>query len=100
MYVIRIVALAGGIINKRLQNQYVGGYVKRYDPEAFDGRGDVEATMHAHEALKFKSTADAMAFWHQHSKTRPLREDGQPNRPLTAFTIEVVAAPHGGTWGG
>lgn len=38
------------------------------------------------EALKFPSALEALEFWRQANGLRP---DGKPNRPLTAFTIEI-----------
>jgi hypothetical protein len=67
-----------------------GQYIKSFDPEAYDGRGDAEGTFDKREALTFTTGEDALNFWRQQSKTRPLREDGRPNRPLTAFTVEIV----------
>jgi hypothetical protein len=69
-----------------------GQYLKSYDPEAFDGRGDVVATPLKEYAMRFDSFSQAHAFWNQQSKTRPLRPDGKPNKPLTAFTIEIIKA--------
>jgi hypothetical protein len=31
-----------------------------------------------------------MKDWKRTSKTHPRRPDGKPNRPMTAFTVEVV----------
>lgn len=33
---------------------------------------------------------EVMAFWKTTSRVNPIRADGRPNRPLTAFTIEPV----------
>jgi hypothetical protein len=68
-----------------------GEYLKAYDPEAFDGRGDAVFTNDVAEAMTFKSMEEALTFAHRTPKARPLRADGRPNRPLTAFTLEVVA---------
>jgi hypothetical protein len=65
-------------------------YVKSYDPDAFDGRGDAMFTTEKQEAATFGTRADAMKFWLQVPASRPKRRDGRPNRPLTAFTIEIV----------
>jgi hypothetical protein len=40
-------------------------------------------------ALRFENGGDAMRFWRQQSILQPLRDDGKPNRPLTAFTVEI-----------
>lgn len=65
-------------------------YLKAFDVEAHDGRGECDATGDLAEAMVFDSYREASAAWQTQSVKRPLREDGQPNRPLTAFTIEVV----------
>jgi hypothetical protein len=67
----------------------IGAYLRSYDPEAFDGRGDAGWTTNLDAAMVFPDSAAAFACWRQQPRCRPLREDGQPNRPLTAFTVEV-----------
>ena len=67
-----------------------GAFVKSYDPEAHDGRGFVEWTTDPDEAVIFHSPAQALRLYQQVPVTRPYRADGKPNRPLTAFTIEVT----------
>lgn len=66
-----------------------GSYVKWYDPDAFGGRGDMKATTKIEEAKKFTHAGAAMEFYRQVSTVRPLRNDGRPNRPLTAFTVSI-----------
>lgn len=76
-----------------------GQYLVEYDPER-DGRAPDGAPMLAHvltspekaRARRFRDAADAWRLWGQTSKRRPLRADGKPNRPLTAFTIEITQA--------
>lgn len=65
-----------------------GQYLKSYDPEAFDGRGDATFTDKIEQALRFNDIVEAMDFVRTVPASRPLREDGNPNRPLTAFTLE------------
>jgi hypothetical protein len=72
---------------------WAGAYLKAYDPEAHDGQGFAEWTMDPAEALRFENAVDALEFWRQVPKSRPVRGDGQPNRPLTAYTIAVEKAP-------
>jgi hypothetical protein len=64
-----------------------GSYVRKYDPAAHDGMGDVDLTLHMSEAKRFDSMQDALDYWRQQ---HGLRLDGKPNRPLTAFTVNVV----------
>lgn len=45
------------------------------------------------EAKTFPSVAEALEYWQQISPTVPVRPDGKPNRPLTAYTMETVHAP-------
>lgn len=66
-------------------------YLKSYDIEAHNGRGSAELTEHIKDALRFPDTKAALDAWKTQSKTMPLREDGKPNRPLTAFTVELVS---------
>ena len=87
MYAI-LIHEAVGSINQ--QQGSVEGYIKTADVDAFDGRGDVTTTHEITLALKFNSTEKAMEFWRQPSTVRPVREDGKPNRPLCAFTVEIV----------
>ncbi|GAC1496137.1 MAG: hypothetical protein NVS1B2_15940 [Vulcanimicrobiaceae bacterium] len=47
-------------------------------------------TRFARWAKHFDSARDAHAFWMQVHPTDPTRPDGKPNRPLTAYTVEVV----------
>lgn len=67
-------------------------YLKSFDIEAFDGRGEANFTNNINEAYKFASVREAMATWITQSKVRPLRDDGRPNKPLTAFhaTFETI----------
>lgn len=68
-------------------------YLRHYDPEAHDGQGDMTYTSDPHLAMKFSSLHDAFACYQRQSKTRPTRNDGRPNKPLTAFTISVENVP-------
>jgi hypothetical protein len=43
-------------------------------------------------AMRFPSGAAALACWQTQSTRHPLRADGKPNRPLTAFSVEIVNA--------
>lgn len=69
-------------------NEIDGEYVKRYDKDAFDGGGDAEFSNSVDEALLFETLEQARSFAFAQPEQRPLRADGQPNRPLTAFSLE------------
>ena len=47
-------------------------------------------------AMKFADSGAAFDGWMTQSVSVPLRADGQPNRPLTAHTVTVVADPSPG----
>ena len=64
-----------------------GAYLESYDPEAHDGRGYVNWTMHQHKARVFPDFTAAFECWRQVPACRPVRPDGRPNRPMTAFNI-------------
>ncbi len=68
----------------------VGQYLYAYSPEAHDGRGQAEFTDRLDEALLFADFTQAHEAWTWVPANRPVREDGQPNRPLTAFTMEFL----------
>lgn len=88
----KIVGLAGG-----QATPFDGEYLQDYDPdrEGTDPEGNpmrchLVTTRDVTEARLFASLQDLMACWKRQAKERPVRADGQPNRPLTAFTIEPV----------
>lgn len=69
------------------------GWLSFYDPDyTVDGNphtGLVDITADPAKAMRFETAIDAGECWRQQSTTRPLRPDGKPNRPLTAFTVEI-----------
>lgn len=85
-FVIRIVAPA-----MALPNFYKDQFVLSFDVEANAGRGDLRLTKDRDKALRFATAPAALAFWQQSPRCQPLRPDGRPNRPLTAYTIEIEA---------
>lgn len=84
MMVLRIVGSPLGDPDK-----HDGRYVSAYNPHL--GRhGDIKTVPDIADALHFEDTAEALAFSRQVNRTHPMRPDGKPNRPLTAFTVEVA----------
>lgn len=65
------------------------GYVESYDPDANGGAGDLVITDEEADAKRFAGVAEATECWRAQSRTLPLRPDGKPNRPMTAFTVEI-----------
>lgn len=68
-------------------------YLESFDLEANNGWGDVKLTTDPAKAMRFDSLEVAMTTWRLESKTRPLRPDGRPNRPLTAYHATFEEAP-------
>lgn len=64
-------------------------YLRSWDVEAHDGRGDADLTERLADAHVFASFQEAFDTWRSVPKCRPLRADGEPNRPLTAFHVSV-----------
>ena len=66
-------------------------YIKEFYPDTDElGLGELVTTRDLGEAKQFASTEEAMEFWQQQSKRVPLRPDGRPNKPLTAYTVEIA----------
>jgi hypothetical protein len=70
-----------------------GEWVVEYDPDFAGGRGAVRSDPDPRKAKRFASFEDAWAYARQSSTARPLREDGRPNRPLTAYSMLFDTLP-------
>ena len=64
-----------------------GGFVKSYDPEV--GLASLVCTVEIRDALLLPA-AEMIELYRSVPSNHPTRDDGRPNRPLTAFTVEVV----------
>lgn len=75
-----------------------GKWLMSFDPNGNDGFGAIVWTDMKEAAKVFDSTSDALEFWAQRSTVRPDRDDGRPNKPLTAYTVslEMEAAEYRG----
>jgi len=87
-YVIRLLETAAGV-----KTEFDGEYVREYDPgyvhsDGYDG-GLLETTADRALARRFATPYAALEYWRQSFGTRA---DGKPNRPLTAWTVEVMPA--------
>ena len=65
-------------------------YLVDFDVKEHTGRGPIPTTPDIAKAKHFTNAAEALEFWRTQSRVRPRRPDGLPNRPLTAFTVEIV----------
>ena len=81
-WVIRILGLADG-----RTTAIDGKYLKYYEPRGHHGRGIVLGTEALDDAMTFRSKEAAVDLWNTQFGMRP---DGKPNRPLTAYTIEIL----------
>jgi hypothetical protein len=68
-----------------------GDFLVRFDVDARDGRGEAVWSPDLEDALHFPDGITAMRAWKMQSKVRPYRDDGKPNRPLTAYTVEAIS---------
>ncbi len=70
-----------------------GQYLRWFDVARHDGLAPFPLTDRPDEAAQFDDEVAALAFWKTQSVVCPLRDDGLPNRPLTALSVEVVRLP-------
>jgi hypothetical protein len=89
-YVIRVLGVEGTEIAQNKDRSPVGLYLQSYDPDAMNGLGQATFTRSPEDARGFHSPEAAATEWKRTSSVRPTREDGNPNRPLTAYSVEVV----------
>lgn len=71
----------------------IHAWLKSCDVDAHNGRGFAEFTTDPANAMTFANGIAAFDYYRRVSTVRPIREDGEPNRPLTAFTIEIIPLP-------
>ena len=84
LYVIRAVAFANGA-----PCPHTDELLESFDHDACGGRGYGKFTTRPSKAKHFASYGEALEFWGKRSTVKPLREDGKPNRPMTALTVSI-----------
>lgn len=89
--VIVYIGLAGTVTGQREMVQR-GAYLETFNVNAHNGRGSATWTHDLAKAMKFSDSLDAADVWRTQSTVLPTRPDGKPNRPLTAFTVEIRQA--------
>jgi hypothetical protein len=89
---IKIIGCADGIERA----EFDGRYVKSFTPNGHGGCGYLVTTDRIDEAKPYPSKIAALEEWRAQSATHPLRPDGKPNRPLTAFHCEIAEFPEQG----
>lgn len=85
-YVIRILGVGSDM---GMFDHMPATYLKSYDVDAYDQVAATVFTQNIHDALHFASRTIAFTTWQTQSTARPLRDDGEPNRPLTAFSVSI-----------
>jgi hypothetical protein len=65
-------------------------WLKAYDADGMAGFGLIDTTDNRAEARRFPSLEAVLECWRTQIRVQPLRDDGRPNRPLTAHSIEPV----------
>jgi hypothetical protein len=74
--------------------EFDGAYVTAYDPNGNRGRGKLEVTREVGQACVFSDAQIAVEVWRRTADPPwHVRLDGQPNRPLTAYTVRLAPAP-------
>lgn len=68
----------------------IEAFLESYDPDGNGGRGDVKLTRRFEHAKIFQDSTDAIECWRRVSTLHPVRRDGRPNRPLTAYTVTFI----------
>lgn len=97
-YCILILRLLG---TPRRETPHDGKFIVDYDPTWMDAPIDegngrrrlvkvLETTADRRLAKKFATMDEAYAYLTQASPNKPLRNDGKPNRPLTAYSTVIV----------
>ena len=67
-----------------------GEYLAAFDPDAHGGRGAATFTRSLDRAKVFPDFKAAWECIGTRPKKRPTRPDGKPNRPLMAFTLQIL----------
>lgn len=79
---------ADALLRRRHPNLgLVGCYLASFDPQAADGNGAASWTDDAGQAMTFDTAEQAAACYRSIPRSRLLRPDGKPNRPLTIFNV-------------
>lgn len=81
--VMRIKSGANGRVTR-----FDGQWVVSHDPDRFK----LITTPHKKLARVFNGANEAFEYWLEQSTRTPLRPDGKPNRPLTAFSVLIEDA--------
>jgi hypothetical protein len=68
-------------------------YLQEYTADGFGGQGNLSVTNSLKLAKRYPDMRSVLEEWKSVSTTHPIRPDGKPNRPLSAYTISTVTVP-------
>jgi hypothetical protein len=85
----------GFVIRAEGPGSIMGQLLQYYDPEIKDPKdprrtGYAKWTNDPLMAIVYKTRQEALKEWMRVSVSVPLRPDGKPNRPLSAFTVTIM----------
>jgi hypothetical protein len=84
-FALKCIARADGV-----PGEFAGQYLARCEIDGHDGAGLFEWTADPEMAHRFATTTEAWECWRRQSTTHPTRRDSLPNRPMTAYTIQIT----------
>ena len=87
--VIQIASLIDGT-----RTPFDGQYVVEYDPDRAPASpccAHLVTTPDIESATRY-TKLEALELWRKVDPEHPLRRDGKPNRPLTAFSVAIIPA--------
>jgi hypothetical protein len=84
-YVIKVI----GYARDDIACPHAGQYLEWYDPNIPDVREMGGFTEDLAKAKRFPTAASAFEEWGRVRTVDPVRPDGKPNKPLTAFTVDI-----------
>lgn len=93
MYVILLHPLPAQLhssLSKDDYTQHSLSYVVDYDPNLNGGAGLIVSSADVESAKRYPSLQAAVEHYQSVSTTMPTRADGNPNRPLTMYSAEVL----------
>lgn len=73
-------------VRARVPSWEPSSYLVDYDPDK--GLESLVVSRDLADARRFDGMLEAMDLWQTVDPHTPVRPDGKPNRPLTAFTVE------------
>lgn len=88
----KLVCLNYGQVNSSLDDKYLVEYDPNRDGVAPDGTpmtAHIIVTDDVTQALDLPSK-EMIELWQKTDEREPVRPDGRPNRPLTAYTVEFM----------